>query len=90
VVDRGRARTGRRLRTDVEWVLGTLASIERARIPGRHGWWLPGGRTVIAVELTVSPKTVSAYVEHILAKLGAARRAEIAAWAAGVAADAPA
>ena len=39
----------------------------------------------IGVELTVSPKTVSAHVEHILAKLGAARRAEIAVWAAGVA-----
>jgi DNA-binding CsgD family transcriptional regulator len=38
----------------------------------------------IANELTLSPKTVSAHVEHILAKLGVARRAEIAAWAATV------
>jgi DNA-binding CsgD family transcriptional regulator len=32
----------------------------------------------------VSPKTVSAHVEHILAKLGVARRTEVAAWAAGI------
>jgi DNA-binding CsgD family transcriptional regulator len=38
----------------------------------------------IATELFVSPKTVSAHVEHILAKLGVARRAEIAAWTATV------
>ncbi len=36
----------------------------------------------IAEELVVSPKTVSAHVEHILAKLAVARRAEIAAWTA--------
>jgi len=38
----------------------------------------------IAGELFVSPKTVSAHVEHILAKLGVARRAEIAAWVATI------
>ena len=38
----------------------------------------------VAAELTLSPKTVSAHVEHILAKLGVARRAEIASWATGV------
>ena len=39
----------------------------------------------IAAELLLSPKTVSAHVEHILAKLGASRRTEIAAWVTGVA-----
>ncbi|MEO8510991.1 MAG: LuxR C-terminal-related transcriptional regulator, partial [Chloroflexota bacterium] len=38
----------------------------------------------VAAELFVSPKTVSAHVEHILAKLGVARRTEIAAWATTV------
>lgn len=38
----------------------------------------------IAEQLTVSPKTVSAHVEHILAKLGVGRRTEVAAWAAGI------
>ena len=38
----------------------------------------------IAEQLTVSPRTVSAHVEHILAKLGVGRRAEVAAWAAGI------
>jgi len=36
----------------------------------------------IAVRLDIAPKTVSAHVEHILAKLGAARRAEVASWVA--------
>ena len=38
----------------------------------------------IAAELVLSPKTISAHVEHILAKLGVARRTEIAAWAASI------
>ncbi|HET9680783.1 MAG TPA: LuxR C-terminal-related transcriptional regulator, partial [Candidatus Limnocylindrales bacterium] len=38
----------------------------------------------IGEALFVSPKTVSAHVEHILAKLGVSRRAEIAAWVATV------
>jgi len=36
----------------------------------------------IAAELSIAPKTASAHVEHILAKLGVARRAEIATWVA--------
>ena len=38
----------------------------------------------IAVELGLSPRTVSAHVEHILAKLGAARRTEIASWVSSI------
>ena len=40
--------------------------------------------TEIATELSIAPKTASSHVEHILAKLGASRRAEIAAWASAV------
>ena len=38
----------------------------------------------IAGQLVLSPKTISAHITHILTKLGAARRAEIAAWCATV------
>ena len=38
----------------------------------------------IAERLFLSPKTVSAHVEHILTKLGAGRRTEIAAWVARI------
>jgi DNA-binding CsgD family transcriptional regulator len=38
----------------------------------------------IAEQLVLAPKTVSAHVAHILAKLGATRRAEIAPWCATV------
>ena len=38
----------------------------------------------IAARLVLAPKTVSAHVEHILTKLGANRRTEIAAWVARV------
>lgn len=40
--------------------------------------------TQIAAELGIAPKTASSHVEHILAKLGASRRAEIATWAGHV------
>ncbi len=43
----------------------------------------------IAARLFLSPKTVGAHIEHILTKLGAARRTEIAAWVTALAADAP-
>jgi DNA-binding CsgD family transcriptional regulator len=38
----------------------------------------------IGEQIFVSPKTVSAHVEHMLAKLAVARRAEIAVWVASV------
>jgi DNA-binding CsgD family transcriptional regulator len=43
-----------------------------------------GGATnrEIAARLQIAPRTVSAHVEHILRKLGASRRTEIAVWVA--------
>jgi Response regulator containing a CheY-like receiver domain and an HTH DNA-binding domain len=38
----------------------------------------------IATSLGIAPKTASSHVEHILAKLGVSRRAEIAAWASHI------
>ena len=38
----------------------------------------------IGEQLGLSPRTVGAHVEHILAKLGFTRRAEIAAWVGGM------
>ena len=43
----------------------------------------------IAGALNIAPKTASAHVEHILAKLGVARRAEIATWVAAVSPSQP-
>lgn len=36
----------------------------------------------VAAELGLSPKTISAHLEHIMGKLGVGRRAEVAAWVA--------
>jgi DNA-binding CsgD family transcriptional regulator len=41
----------------------------------------------IAQQLILAPKTISAHVTHILTKLGAGRRAEIAAWVTTVRRD---
>jgi ATP/maltotriose-dependent transcriptional regulator MalT len=38
----------------------------------------------LAERLHVAPRTASAHVEHILAKLGVGRRAEVAAWVATI------
>jgi DNA-binding CsgD family transcriptional regulator len=43
----------------------------------------------IAEQLVLAPKTISAHITHILTKLGAARRAEIAAWVTTVRRDTP-
>ena len=43
----------------------------------------------IAEHLVLAPKTISAHITHILTKLGAGRRAEIAAWSATVRRDTP-
>jgi DNA-binding CsgD family transcriptional regulator len=64
---------------DEPWRPLTIREFEVARLVADG---LTNGQ--IAAELALSPKTVSAHVEHILAKLGVARRAEIAAWATGV------
>ena len=72
------------------------------RTPSREPWepltareWeiaclVAGGGTnaAIAGELGLSPRTVGSHVEHILAKLGVNRRAEIASWVARVPAPA--
>jgi DNA-binding CsgD family transcriptional regulator len=76
----------------------TLHRNARARVPAEEPWrpltarefavarLITEGLTnaEIATELSIAPKTASSHVEHILAKLGASRRAEIAAWATAV------
>jgi DNA-binding CsgD family transcriptional regulator len=76
-----------------------LARTSRARGTVGEAWWPLTAREFevarlvaegltnaeIAERLTIAPKTASAHIEHILAKLGVTRRAEIAAWAANVA-----
>lgn len=74
-------RLGRQRRVEQSpWYPLTAREYEVARLVGR-------GMTnrEIAAELSVAPRTVSAHVEHVLAKLGAARRAEIASWVVTVA-----
>jgi DNA-binding CsgD family transcriptional regulator len=64
---------------DEPWLPLTTREFEVARL-------IADGMTnaEIAGELSIAPKTASAHVEHILAKLGVARRAEIATWVAAV------
>ena len=65
--------------TDEPWRPLTTREFEVARLVAE-------GMTnaEIADELGLSPKTVSAHLEHILAKLGAMRRAEVATWVATI------
>jgi DNA-binding CsgD family transcriptional regulator len=79
------ARIGRgRGTTDEPWRPLTIREFEVARL-------IAEGMTnaEIADALDIAPKTASSHVEHILAKLGVTRRAEIAAWTATVARPAP-
>jgi DNA-binding CsgD family transcriptional regulator len=64
---------------DESWRPLTAREFEVARL-------IRDGLTNIEIgrALTIAPKTASAHVEHILAKLGVNRRAEIAAWVASV------
>jgi DNA-binding CsgD family transcriptional regulator len=73
-----RAGRGRGLE-DEPWRPLTIREFEVARL-------IAEGHTnaEIAEKLTIAPKTASAHVEHILAKLGVTRRAEIAAWTATI------
>ena len=68
--------SGRGRATDV-WSPLTAREFEVAKL-------VADGRTngEIAHELGVAPRTASAHLEHILAKLGVGRRAEIATWVA--------
>jgi DNA-binding CsgD family transcriptional regulator len=64
---------------DEPWRPLTAREFEVARLIGE-------GHTnaEIADSLGIAPKTASSHVEHILAKLGASRRAEIATWVSHV------
>jgi DNA-binding CsgD family transcriptional regulator len=71
------ARLRARSAPDDPWAPLTAREFEVARL-------IAEGHTnaEIAAALSLAPKTVSSHVEHILAKLGATRRAEVAAWTA--------
>jgi DNA-binding CsgD family transcriptional regulator len=80
------ARTSRGRSVDEEpWRPLTAREFEVARL-------IAEGMTnaEIADQLSIAPKTASSHVEHILAKLGVTRRAEIAAWTAAINGNAPA
>ena len=74
-----RAARGRGL-ADEPWRPLTVREFEVARLIAEG---LTNGE--IADRLEIAPKTASSHVEHILAKLGVTRRAEIASWVMTVA-----
>lgn len=73
---------GRPSRAEDAWAPLTAREFQVARL-------IADGRTnrEIAADLAVTPKTAASHVEHILAKLGAERRTEIAAWVASLRLD---
>lgn len=78
LVDRADAlarQTRGRVAEEEPWHPLTARELEVARL-------IAAGSTngEIAAELGIAPKTASAHVEHILGKLGASRRTEIASW----------
>ncbi len=80
LIDRADAlarQTRGRVAEDEPWHPLTARELEVARL-------IAAGSTNagIAAELGIAPKTASAHVEHILAKLGVGRRTEIATWVA--------
>jgi DNA-binding CsgD family transcriptional regulator len=82
LIDRAEAlgrQTRGRVARDEPWHPLTARELEVARL-------IAAGSTngEIAAALGIAPKTASAHVEHILAKLGASRRTEIARWVASV------
>ena len=68
-----------RVAVDEPWRPLTAREFEVARLIGEGAT-----NAEIADSLGIAPKTASSHVEHILAKLGASRRAEIASWASNV------
>jgi DNA-binding CsgD family transcriptional regulator len=68
-----------RVAEEAPWHPLTARELEVARL-------IAAGSTnpEIATKLGIAPKTASAHVEHILAKLGVSRRAEIAAWVTSI------
>jgi DNA-binding CsgD family transcriptional regulator len=69
----------RRAGIEEPWSPLTAREFEVARLVA-DGWTNPD----IAAELGISPRTAASHVEHILAKLGATRRAGIGAWVATI------
>ncbi len=70
---------------DEPWRPLTSREFEVARLVGEGLT-----KAEIADTLGIAPNTASSHVEHILAKLGAARRTEIATWASNVVRSRPA